>query len=273
MMHNFIGTTDGSYSGIGGDVGGCLGSSARPPFEDREGLAQALMEATERLQESERRRADSEIELLRRVARELHDDVGQSLVLVLLTVQRRIGEKHGAEGWGDVVGELKRVIGAVRDLAYELRPPELEHHGLGQSLHTLATSTQQTGGIRVKVDVALRDRPSAAKELCVYRVVQGALCNAVRHGHASRVRISVGDASRSLDVIVKDNGIGYDVTKLAARVASGERVGLGLASMRERVNQCGGLLNIRSAPGIGTRVVVRLPLRTPAKMHTRSDRL
>jgi signal transduction histidine kinase len=191
----------------------------------------------------------------RRWARELHDDTLQSLAALRIGLAgaRRASDveslRQAIEG---AVSGLDREIGNLRALITDLRPPALDALGLRDALGTLAARAAAAHGISVTTTVSLDRRVHPELETAVYRLVQEALTNAVRHGAARHVAISVGEAGEELAVSVRDDGCGFDPAAPAA--------GFGLAGMRERVELAGGRLRIGSS-NRGTQVVARLPRR------------
>jgi signal transduction histidine kinase len=191
----------------------------------------------------------------RRWARELHDDTLQSLAALRigLACARRASDveslRQAIEG---AVSGLDREIGNLRALITDLRPPALDALGLRDAVGTLAGRAGTTHGISVTTTVSLDGRLHPELETAVYRLVQEALTNAVRHGEARRVAISIGEAGEELAVSVRDDGCGFDPAVPTA--------GFGLAGMRERVELAGGRLQIGSSSR-GTQVSARLPRR------------
>lgn len=199
-----------------------------------------------------------------RVARELHDDLGQHLLALKLELSRITlgGDTDSASTLRQRVHGLLTLVdgsmAAVRRIAADLRPPELGGSGLVPALQSLTRQARA----RLSVNVELDDRCSGryvdnadfAVKLAAYRIVQEALSNAVRHAGASRVRVEVGVEASSLVLRVLDDGQG-----LGGQLGL-PRQGLGLRGMRERAEACGGRLEIGDAPGGGCIVVARLPL-------------
>ncbi len=196
----------------------------------------------------------------RRIARELHDDTAQSLagLLVRLRVLERRLEGHPAVD--DVVqmrSWLHDAAEGVRRIAQGLRPPELEDVGPGPALRRFVRERFPSVDVELEFD-GEEERLSAEQRLVLYRIAQEALSNAVRHGHASRIRLSVRGAEgrRGVLLVVEDDGRGFDL--------EGERepgAGLGLVGMEERAQLAGGSFRLESSPGTGTRVEVTLPFR------------
>ncbi len=197
----------------------------------------------------------------KRIAHELHDEMGPTLSAILINLQ--LLKERGAEGLGAKVAEtetlLTGIIEKIRELAYGLRPPMLEHLGLAESLKWMI-ETYFTGG-RLAVDYrvsgqAVRLDPDLA--LAIYRIAQEALTNVVKHARATRVQVRLGLSGATVRLDVHDDGCGFDT----ARVTSERRAGLGLASMRERTDHLRGRLELRSRPGKGSHLTVTCPLET-----------
>ena len=211
---------------------------------DVRALAAAFNEMIERL-ETERRESGrvaigAQEEERRRVARELHDEVGQVLTSVILQLDD-----------GDAREAVRRSLEDVRRIARELRPEVLDDLGLQSALRELATAAAAQG-LRVdrRLDSADADvRPEV--ELVVYRVAQEALTNVMRHSSASEVLVSLETVDGALRLTVRDNGRGLPD---GAREA-----GAGVAGMMERARHVGGRLSIGS-DGAGTEVRLDIPL-------------
>ena len=210
-------------------------------------LATAQSVAKERLRDSiaaaEQARA--------RWARELHDETLQGLVGLRMLLSSARRSESSSELLGDAIDHTKREIQNLRALIAELRPAALDELGLGPAIETLAARSGAAAGLEVSTRVALGDRCRLAPETesTIYRVVQEALTNAAKHAQADRVRVEVARDNGTVEVVVEDDGHGFDPTTATA--------GLGLVGMRERVELTGGRLEIQSRPG--TRVSAQLP--------------
>jgi signal transduction histidine kinase len=210
-------------------------------------LATAQSVAKERLRDS----IEAAEQARGRWARELHDETLQGLVglRMLLSSARRSGS---SEELGDAIDHTKREIQNLRALIAELRPAALDELGLGPAIATLAERSGAASGLSVSTRVSLGDRGRLAPdtESTIYRLVQEALTNAAKHAGAERVRVEVARVNGTVEVLVEDDGCGFD--------PGAPTGGLGLVGMRERVELTGGRLEIsRSQPG--TRVSARLP--------------
>lgn len=191
-----------------------------------------------------------------RIAHELHDGVAQSAAALMRRLELAAdGDPTDMTKARDqahaLVGELRRVISGMR-------PPVLDDLGLVPALQHLASEAEQ-GGLAVALDFRLSPgaRPAAAIETALFRVVQEALNNA--HVHAGpdvRVVVRLDQAEDGWRLLVRDDGCGFDP---AAPRPPGERGGLGLAFMRERIELLGGQLNITSSPGAGCALLAEVP--------------
>ena len=205
-----------------------------------------------------RRVVHAQEEERRRLARELHDETGQALASILLGL-KALEEANDLTELGERVATLRsRVVETlqeVRRLAVELRPAALDDFGLEPALERLVSGFAEETGLKVELESRLHDdRLPQEVETVLYRIVQEALTNIVKHADAGRVSIVVTQRAGSVGAIVEDDGRGFD----PERQSNG---GIGLIGMRERVALLDGSLAIESAQGKGTTLVVEVPLR------------
>ena len=221
----------------------------------------ALRESAERLQHLSRRLLKVQEEERRHLARELHDEFGQILATITLHL-------HAAQGLaGDAARPrliecaalLKQAGEQVRSLALELRPTMLDTLGLEATLRWLAEQHQQRTGCEVQL-VGHLSGTTLTPEMAIacFRVAQEALTNVVRHAAARHVWIELSQSERVLELVVRDDGAGFEV--VATQQQSGERRSLGLLGMAERVQLLGGTLIVESEPGHGTRIRATFPM-------------
>jgi signal transduction histidine kinase len=195
----------------------------------------------------------------KRIARELHDEVGPLLTSVKWELERL--EKHCDASGGpafDAMGRrIDETLDRVRRLASELRSPVLDDLGLAASIEHEARQFELRTGIATRADVLIEDddEPDAAAATALYRILQEALTNVGRHARATRVNVVLEERSRQLTLEVRDNGIGIPTDALHAASA------LGIVGMRERTELIGARIEIAATPGRGTVVAVSLPLR------------
>jgi PAS domain S-box-containing protein len=212
-----------------------------------------LREKREQLQALSRRLIEAQEAERRAVARELHDDFGQVLTALKLNLMRR--ERDEAESIALVDGAIAR----MRDLAHDLRPPMLDELGLDASLRWYVEREARRAGLEFNLALSPPEtRPTPAVEATCFRVAQEALTNVIRHAHARRVDVELGVAGGALQLLVRDDGRGFDVGDARKRATRGESQGL--LSMQERVALAGGELEIDSTPGRGTAVRARFPI-------------
>lgn len=189
----------------------------------------------------------------RRIAHELHDEAGQILAALHITLDELVREVPGQQGsFRRLHEELDRVEAQLRRLSRELRPTVLDDLGLAPALEWLAQGVTERTGVAVEVDVPERRWP-ADVETALYRIVQEALSNAARHAQARRITVQVREEDAGIRAVVRDDGQGFDVAAALAR--RGDR-GLGLIGMRERAEALGGAVEVRSEPRRGTEVCV-----------------
>lgn len=196
----------------------------------------------------------------RRIARELHDDTAQRLagLLVRLRLAREADDearrKELLEGIRD---EILASAEAIRRVARGLRPPALEDAGLGAALRGHVRQRLESSSLEVSLRIdAVEDLLDDESKLAVYRIVQEALSNVLRHADAEEVSVRVRATDGHVVAEVEDDGRGFEFPPSRARADAG----LGLVGMEERAAIAGGELEIDSAPGRGTTVRVRLPV-------------
>ena len=193
----------------------------------------------------------------RRLARELHDETGQALTSILLglaAVERAETAEAARVAAGDLRELVVETLQNVRRLAVELRPSALDDFGLEPALRRLGQTVKESGALDVQVETRLgSERLLPEVETAVYRIVQEALTNVVKHASAQRVSIVVTRMPEKVMVLIEDDGSGFDPD-----VGPGE--GLGLLGMRERVQLLDGSLAIDAQRGSGTTLAVELPL-------------
>jgi two-component system, NarL family, sensor histidine kinase UhpB len=196
-----------------------------------------------------------------RVSRELHDDTGQALTLLLVRLQ--IVENMSSEPEiRRELAELRELVGetldGVRRLAVHLGPSVLEDLGLCSALEWLADRVRAETGLAVDLKLDCEcGRVSPEVAVAVFRVAQEALTNVVRHSRATRVEMRLANTERGLDLSVDDDGRGFDVDEARAHPTSS----VGLFGMAERLALVHGELEIRSKPGTGTHVRAQVPVR------------
>jgi two-component system sensor histidine kinase UhpB len=229
-------------------------------FEDTAALARAFNAMLDRIEferaDSARRALTAQEQERLRIARELHDEIGQTLTAIALEAERaaEAGSATDRESWTRVAEWAQRSVEDLRRIARELRPEALDDLGLVNAFIALCNRVSAQAGIAI--DRQLADRlpdHDPDIDLVVYRVAQEALTNVMRHSGASRATVSLEALDGYLRLRVADNGRG---------IVDRERgdAETGLAGMRERAMLVGGALTIRSGPDEGTEVVLEVPL-------------
>jgi signal transduction histidine kinase len=193
----------------------------------------------------------------RRLARELHDETGQALTSILLGL-RAVDEAGSGEEVTKAVGDLRELVVAtlqdVRRLAVQLRPKALDDFGLVPALQRLVQTFSESSGINVDLESRLAEtRLPSEVETTLYRIVQEALTNVVKHAAATNVSVLLMRRDGSMTAVIEDNGRGFEPD--AVRADS-----LGLDGIRERAELHDGRLTIETSPGTGTTLVVEVPL-------------
>jgi signal transduction histidine kinase len=193
---------------------------------------------------------------LKRIAHALHDEAGQMLASVHIALAGLADDisPQSRHRLKDINGLLRQIEGQLRNLSHELRPTVLDNLGLVPALEFLADRVTKRTGLVISVAARADQRLPAAVETALYRIVQEALNNAVKHAQATTVRIEVTCGAASVECSVHDNGRGFDAR------AEGATPGMGLLGIRERVNALGGSLRVASRPRHGTTLVAGFPL-------------
>lgn len=264
--------------------GGCLGvvgvATPRRPFDqqriqmlDAIGSQIALAVERCRLYEEVQVSRDLRGELLRqvimaqeeerkRIARELHDETGQTLIALRLNLERLAMLPDTEEGQAQLAQCLSLCQQAdeeVDKLIFDLRPALLDDLGLVEAIRFYAQSRFESAGIGLEVTVTGREtRLSGEREVALFRVVQEAITNIVRHSGARNAAIKLRFETERLVARIEDDGCGFEPGRTMD--CHGERRGLGLLGMRERIALVGGALSIVSKPGAGTRLKIAVPL-------------
>jgi PAS domain S-box-containing protein len=197
------------------------------------------------------------------VARELHDDINQQLAILaneldLILTNHQLGERPEEE-LSLAVEHARDISASVHHLSHRLHPAHLELLGLVRAIERVRSDFSRQPQT---VGFVHRDVPRAIDHdvsLCLYRVVQEALSNAVKHSDAAHVWVSLTGVPAGLELTITDDGRGFDQERFSSQ-------GLGLISMRERLEAVGGVLEIQSTPGSGTCLRAAVPLRVPATM-------
>ncbi len=200
----------------------------------------------------------------KRIARDLHDETAQALYALTRQVDNFIRNSSGVltpettTFLTDLEEQIRNTLQGVRRFSQNLRPPMLDDFGLMASLRWLVRDMQQRGSIETSLSVKGEEKRLAADvELAVFRVVQEALTNVEKHAQASKLEMTISFTAESLDILIKDNGKGFELSGELSDLPRGGR--LGLVGMDERVRLIGGKLDIESGTDKGTTVSIHVP--------------
>lgn len=203
----------------------------------------------------------------RRIARELHDGLGQELTAAKIMLQEilQVDDSDGSrEGSMESVREVSAMIDGmlqqVRNISYLLHPPLLDEIGLRSALGWFLEGVSKRGGIQTFLETQPADFPRLAPEVetALFRIIQEALTNVFRHAQAHKVWVTLAERKKEIAVSVRDDGVG--VLEHAAELRPGN-TGVGIASMRQRAKELGGEMRIRNAsPGTIVELVIPIPL-------------
>lgn len=226
-------------------------------------LFEQMQASTLRMQALSRRLVDAQESERRHIARELHDEAGQALASMrygLRLLEREIDEGGSVtERVAELMQRTDAIIDGLHRLAADLRPASLDHLGLEAALRQYSRSAGSKFGLDVhfKARGFTSDRLPMAVETGLYRVVQEAVTNVVRHARATRIDVFVEHRGDRVMVMIEDDGVGFEPDQ----VKRGDH--FGLLGLRERAEALGGTLTLESAPGAGTTIVVEVASADP----------
>ncbi len=193
-----------------------------------------------------------------RIARELHDDLGQEVALLNVEIDQIAAQLPSGTHRSrlqNVSRRVSEIARTVHNLSHDLHPSKLQMLGLVAAVQSLCRDASQRVGIAIDFthDGTVPHTIDSDVSLCMYRVLQEALNNIAKHSHARDASVRLTCENGDVNLFIADSGVGFDARNLGTE-------GLGLVSMRERVNLLKGQLVIHAAPGAGTRIGVKLPL-------------
>jgi signal transduction histidine kinase len=194
----------------------------------------------------------------KRFSRELHDDLGQRLTGLKLSLswmasRLKEGKPTAVSDVDEMRHQMDSAIGSVRRIAAELRPRVMDDLDFKEALTWQTKEFFKHSGIQIELDLDAADRVKEdGLATALFRIVQEALTNVVRHSGADKVLVSLHHANDQLTLVVSDNGRGF--------VLDGGSGGVGLVSMRERCGAIGAIFNVNSYPGAGTRIEVAVTM-------------
>jgi signal transduction histidine kinase len=189
------------------------------------------------------------------IADSLHDDASQLLTVAYLKLERARQEvsPECAVYLNEIHDLFDKIEHQLRRLAHELHPAILKDFGLMNALEFLIQGVAERAGLNVRLEGPIGLAVPASIETALYRFTQEALTNIVRHARARNVVIQLAQSGEAITCMATDDGAGFDTTNYSP--------GLGIRGMRQRVQAVGGNLSLSSIPGVGTEIVVTIPLR------------
>jgi signal transduction histidine kinase len=222
-------------------------------------LMAGLIYGHSRLKQVSARILRAQEEERRRLSRELHDGVGQSLLAIKLNLQMmeekvKKGIPIGRESLQELILEISNSIEEIRQVAMDLRPSILEHIDLISALEWYGKKFQEKSGIQVKIYAEGPIETSLKVKDNLYRIYQEALSNVVKHAKAGLVETTLQVRGRVLSLKITDDGKGFEATRLP-----GTHQGLGLSTIQERTELLGGIFKVMSSKGKGTTLYLEIP--------------
>jgi PAS domain S-box-containing protein len=231
------------------------------PAIERGRLLERVRAGRERQNVLSRRLLTAQEEERRRIAVELHDDLGQVLTAVkinLESLERLAGATPAPAQLKSAIGCVDEAMQRVRDLALDLRPSVLDDLGLPAALRWYVDRFARDAHLEAHLSIGVVPRLDPGVETACFRVAQEAMTNVARHAQARRVWLDLHVLAEGLELGIRDDGIGFDVAAARERAALG--ASMGLLGMQEHVSLVGGAYEVRSAPGGGTRLRARFPV-------------
>jgi signal transduction histidine kinase/CHASE1-domain containing sensor protein len=215
--------------------------------------------ARERLRDLSRQLLDAHEAERRRIAHELHDQAGQLLVSVHLALEAALTElpPQFRGCFNPMRDHLDDIETQLRRISHELRPTILDDLGLLPALQFLAEGVTARTGLRICVESSLEGRLAPHIETALYRIMQEGLTNITKHAAATHVRLQLRRDTQTVQGLLQDDGVGFDVDRT---MQPGASRGLGLLGMQERLGALGGTLQIISSPGQGTTLQIMVPV-------------
>jgi PAS domain S-box-containing protein len=218
-----------------------------------------LAAARDRLEDLWKQLVAAQEDERRRISRELHDETGGTLSLIRLRLDDALRSSERRVGHIEECARMvDNAVRQIRSVARNLRPSVLDDLGLADALESVLEQHADASGWRTRMSADQIGRLAPELETACFRIGQEALTNVARHANATFVEIGLHASNEELELVVSDNGAGFDSTEAGS--VQMRRKHFGLVSMSERASIAGGKLEVRSAPGEGTRLRVTLPL-------------
>ena len=230
--------------------------------EERERLFNKITITQDRLKILSRKLIEAQESERRLIARELHDEIGQTLTAIKINLQsvNKITRSQKLKSHlVDSVELVEHSLQLVRNLSLDLRPSMLDDLGLIPTLGWYLNKQSQRSGIDIKMNsINLDNKLSPEVEITCYRVIQEAINNVIRHSEAKNVKVEIKIVDHELNIEIKDNGKGFNVIEVRKKALNGNSIGV--LGMQERVELARGELSIYSSPENGTKIIASFPL-------------
>jgi signal transduction histidine kinase len=192
-------------------------------------------------------------EKIRRLALVLHDELGQNLAILKLKLSEIL--KPGSGSREEIIGLLDETMNKVRQVVFDMRPIGLEEFGLVSALQSHVLEFRKRTGMNCELKITPSNIDvSTQMSMAVFRIVQEALTNALKHSRANLARISITQSAQKLSIEIIDNGCGITLDQIQSTKT------LGISSMKSRVTQLNGQFEISGKPGEGTRIGIVFPM-------------
>ncbi|MDQ4121854.1 MAG: histidine kinase [Acidobacteriota bacterium] len=206
----------------------------------------------------------------RRIAAELHDSIGQTLAMIknraVFGAQTTENLQAAQEQLNAITAQTTQAIGEVREISYNLRPYLLDNLGLTRAIKSLVNKIEEVHLLTIKTQICDMDNLfSSEAEISVYRIIQESLNNIAKHAEADEGSLTIEQASGFITIKIEDKGRGFD--KQAPHQADAGKGGFGLLGIAERVKMLGGTLDIESAIGKGTKLIIKIPKRENERIN------
>ncbi len=233
-------------------------------ISDRKQAEQKIIDYQQRLKSLASQLTIVEESERRRIAADLHDQVGQSLALALLQIavlRKQVSDSGQIETFDEISDSLQQTVQETRDVIYDLSPPQLNEIGLSAAVSEwLEEHVGKRHGIKAECTVSATEKQLDTNlRSILFRNTRELVTNVIKHAQATEVKISISQENDNMNIIVRDDGIGFDAD--AGLTASNNETGFGLFSIRERMTDLGGSLKIISKPGKGTEAILSMPVK------------
>ncbi len=213
---------------------------------------------TQRMEEVSRLLIERQEEERSRYAQEMHDGLGQELLVMkqwVSTWAKHSSQEVEKTHYSDLSNQISSILKSVKNITYNLRPPELDRIGVSETVRYLLEESCRAADIAIELDMDDVDQYIASEHhISVLRIMQEMVSNTMRHANATHIQVGIHVESGHIGIQYSDNGIGFDPQKLDSPK------GLGLSGISERVRILGGSLSIQSAPGNGVSITIQLPV-------------